>query len=133
MTPKLTATPIQVITSLYDAFLRGDIPHILSLVAPDAPWRQSTTLPWGGDYKGPQGAAEFFQKLDNRMETTSFEAHENIEHGDEVYSFGTYAGRSRETGRVGSAEFMFRWRVRDGKIVSWNSYIDTAALLSALD
>ena len=65
------------------------------------------------------------------METISFEPRES-ERGDEVYSFGTYAGKSRKTGRTGTAEWMFRWRIQNGKIVSWESYIDTAALLAAL-
>jgi ketosteroid isomerase-like protein len=127
-----TATATDVIASVYDAFRRGDIPHILTLVAPDAPWQQPKTLPWGGDYRGPEGAAEFFRKLDATMETVNFEARENVEHGDEVFSFGVYAGRSRATGRSASADWMFRWKVRDGKIVSWTSYLDTAALNAAL-
>src|SRR3954465_7598848 len=84
-------------------------------------------LPWGGDYLGRQGAAEFFQKLDAIMETVSFELNENIEHGEEVLSFGTYAGRSRETGQIGSAEWMFRWRVQDGKIIAYESYTGRGA------
>jgi ketosteroid isomerase-like protein len=128
-----TMTSAQLITSVYDAFKRGDIPHILSLVGPDAIWRQSKMLPWGGDYRGPQGAAEFFQKLDGSMETVSLEVHENIDQGDEVFSFGVYTGRSRKTGRTASAEWMFRWRVQGGKITSYESYTDSAALLAALN
>ena len=128
-----TMAPAHTISSVYEAFQRGDIPHILSLIAPDASWAQSSTLPWGGDYRGPQGAGEFFRKLDATMETVSFEPRENIEVGDEVFSFGVYSGRSRKTGRTGSAEWMFRWRVQAGKIVSYNSYIDTAALLAAIN
>src|SRR5262245_53187226 len=117
-----STTPTQLISTVYDAFNRGDIPYILNQIAPQAPWRQSKTLPWGGDYRGPEGAGEFFQKLDATMETVSFEARENIERGEEVFSFGSYTGRSRKTGRTGSAEWMFRWRVQGGKIVSWESY-----------
>ena len=127
-----TMTPTDLIQSVYDAFTRGDIPHILSLVASNATWRQEKTVPWGGDYRGPEGAAEFFRKLDATMETLSFQARENVEHGDEVFSFGSYTARSRATGRSASAEWMFRWRVQDGRIVSWQSYIDTAALVAAL-
>lgn len=72
----VTITAAQVISSVYDAFKRGDVNYILQQVAPDAIWRQSRTLPWGGDYRGPQGAAEFFQKLDAAMETVSFEVQE---------------------------------------------------------
>jgi ketosteroid isomerase-like protein len=127
-----TATATDVVVSVFDAFKRGDIASIVGLVAPNATWQQAKTVPWGGDYRGPEGAAEFFRKLDATMETVAFEARENVEHGDEVFSFGTYTGRGRATGRTGSAEWMFRWRVRDGKIVSWQSYIDTAALTAAL-
>jgi ketosteroid isomerase-like protein len=125
-------TPKQVIESVYDAFRRGDIPFILSQVAPGAAWRQAKTLPWGGDYKGPEGAGEFFTKLDSHMQTVAFEAQENVESGNEVFSFGTYTGRSRATGREGEARWMFRWRVENGRITSWESYIDTAALLAAM-
>jgi ketosteroid isomerase-like protein len=128
-----TATNTEVIEGIYEAFKRGDIPHILSQIAPGATWRQSETLPWGGNYRGPEGAAEFFQKLDASMEPVAFETHENIANGDEVYSFGSYTGRSRKTGRTGSAEWMFRWRLQGGKVASWESYIDTAALTAALE
>ena len=129
----MATTPTQIVNSIYAAFNRGEIPYILSLIAPDAPWRQPATLPWGGDYRGPQGAGDFFQNLDSTRETIAFEPQESIEHGDEVFSFGSYSGRSRKTGRTGTAEWMFRWRVRDEKILAWNSYIDTAALLAAID
>jgi ketosteroid isomerase-like protein len=129
----VTITPTEVISSVYDAFKRGDIAYILQQVAPDAIWRQSKMLPWGGDYRGPQGAAEFFQKLDATMETVGFEVHENVEHGDEVFSFGSYTGRSRKSGRTGTAEWMFRWRVGGGKITSYESYTDSAALLAVIE
>jgi ketosteroid isomerase-like protein len=127
-----TATASDVIASVYEAFQRGDIPRILGMVAANATWRQEKTVPWGGDYRGPEGAAEFFRKLDATMETVAFDARENIEHGEEVFSFGVYYGKSRATGKTASAEWMFRWRVRDGKVVAWQSYIDTAALTAAL-
>ncbi len=126
-------TPTQVIESLYDAFQRGDIASIVNRVSPVARWRQPKVLPWGGEYSGAEGAAEFFFKLNAEMETTAFRAHENIETGDDVFSFGYYEARSRKTGRTAGSEWMFRWRVRDGKIVLFDSYMDTATLLAALE
>jgi ketosteroid isomerase-like protein len=127
-----TVSPAQIVTSIYEAFQSGDIPRILAQVAPGAKWRQSKSLPWGGDYTGPEGAGEFFRKLNETMETIAFDVQENIEHGDEVFSFGSYTARSRKTGRTGTAEWMFRWRAQGGKIVSWESYIDSAPLVAAL-
>jgi len=125
-------TPIETVESVYAAFQRGDIPGILSQVAPNATWRQPKTLPWGGDYTGPEGAAEFFTKLGAAMQTTAFQPRENIAVGDEVFSFGYYEGKGAKTGKIGGANWMFRWRVANGKIVAYDSFIDTAALLSAL-
>ena len=134
MTPERAAlvTPTRVIESVYDAFNRGDISYILNQISPEAVWRQSETLPWGGEYRGREGVAEFFANLASQMDTISFGAKENVELGSEVFSFGYYEGRSTQTGKSARADWMFRWRVRDGKIVLFDSYIDTAALLAAL-
>jgi len=66
------------------------------------------------------------------METVGFEARENITVGNEVFSFGTYSGRSRKTGKTGTAAWMFRWRIEGGRIVLYDSYMDTAALKEAM-
>ena len=126
-------TPIQTIDAVYAAFKSGDIPAILAKVAPSASWRQPATLPWGGDHVGPEGAAAFFARLDEAMETVGFEVRENIAQGDEVVSFGTYTGKGRKSGRTATSEFVFRWRVADGKIVAYVGYNDTAALAAALN
>jgi ketosteroid isomerase-like protein len=125
-------TPVQTIQSVYDAFSRGDIAHIVGLVAPNAPWRQSKMLPWGGDYVGPSGAAEFFEKLNAAAETTGFTPRESVEVGNEVHTFGTYSCNLRSTGKSAVMDFMFRWRVDNGRIASFESYVDSAAVTVAL-
>jgi ketosteroid isomerase-like protein len=125
-------TPRQTIESVYDAFGRGDIPHIVGLVAPTAVWRQSSMVPWGGVFTGPEGAAEFFSKLDAAAETTGFAARENVEVGDEVFSFGTYQCTIRATGKSAAMDWMFRWRVEDGRIVLFDSYVDSAVITAAM-
>jgi ketosteroid isomerase-like protein len=132
MTPAQQATPAQVIESVYAAFNRGDIGHIVNLVAPNATWRQPGSLPWGGDYTGPQGAAEFFSKLAATMRTVAFEPKESISTGNEVFSFGDYEAVSLKSGKSARARWAFRWRVEGGKIVAYDSYMDTAAILAAL-
>ena len=132
MTPAQQSTPAQIIESVYAAFRRGDIAHIVNLVAPGATWRQPSTLPWGGDYTGPEGAAEFFRKLAASMNTVSFEARESISTGNEVFSFGDYEGANPATGKSAHARWAFRWRVDGGKITAYEGYMDTAKLLSVL-
>lgn len=130
--PTTTVTPMQLVDSVYAAFARGDIPYIVSLVAPGATWRQSRFMPWGGDFQGPSGAVEFFQKLDAAAQTTGFVVHDNVQVGNEVFSFGRHEAILRATGKSASIEFMFRWRVENGQIVSYQSYVDSAAVQAAL-
>lgn len=125
-------TPLETIQSVYDAFTRGDIAHIVGLVAPDAVWRQSKLVPWGGDYRGPTGAAEFFDKLNAAAETTGFEVRENVAVGSDVFSFGRHAATLRSNGQPAATEWMFRWRVENGRITLFDSYIDSAAVTAAL-
>ena len=133
-TPMATATmtPLQTIESVYDAFSRGDIPHILGLIAPHATWHQSPHVPWGGDYVGPEGATQFFTKLGAACQTTAFVVRENIVVGNEVFSFGRHDEILTATGKPAIVEFMFRWRVENGLITSYVSYVDSGAVVRAL-
>lgn len=125
-------TPTEIVDSVYDAFTRGDITHIVGLVAPAAVWRQSSMLPWGGTYSGPSGAAEFFSKLNAAAETTGFAPRENVAVGQEVFSFGTSTGTVRSTGKSATMDWMFRWRVDGGKITLFDSYVDSAVVIAAM-
>ena len=125
-------TPIQTVDSVYEAFRRGDVPYILSLVAPNAQWHASKGLPWGGEYVGPAGAAEFFTRLSAAAQTTGFAVRESFEVGLDVFSFGTYRCMILSTGKPAAMEWMFRWRVESGMVTNFYSYIDSAAVLASL-
>jgi hypothetical protein len=123
-------TPVQTVESIYEAFGRGDIPFILGQLDPNVVWRQPG-VPWGGDYRGPAGAAEFFTKLNAAVETTGFEVEENVDAGEQVVSFGYYSSRNRTTGKSSRARFVFRWALTDGKISLYDSVVDSAAVVAA--
>ncbi len=121
----------QVVESLYAAFNRGDIAAILSRVATDATWRQSPLIPWGGDYRGPEGAGQFFSKLNDAAETLAFHPQEIFENGNDVFSFGVWEGKSRKTGKTVRTNWMFRWRVENDKVTRYEGYQDSAAIVAA--
>ena len=123
-------TPTETIESIYAAFGRGDIPFILSQLAPDVVWRQPG-VPWGGDYQGLGGAGEFFTKLNDAVETTGFEVEENIEAGNQVVSFGYYSSRNRTTGKTSRARFIFRWQLTNGQVSLYDAVVDSAAVVAA--
>jgi ketosteroid isomerase-like protein len=125
-------TPLETVNSVYASFSRGDVDSIVKLVAPKASWRQPKTTPRGGDYSGPEGARNFFAKLNAAYETTVFNVKDNFASGDRVVSLGAYEGNSRKTGKHGASDFCFVWRVKDGKITEYEGFLDTASLAGTL-
>src|SRR5690348_11386959 len=133
MTPtKVSTTPAQVIESVYAAFQRGDIAAILSQVAPNATWREYESLPWGGSYSGPDGAAQFFTRLAAVMDTVAFEPQSTIVAGNDVFSSGEYEGRGVKSGKSARVRWMFHWRVEGGKITLFDGHVDSAPIVAAM-
>jgi len=124
-------TPRQTVEFMYDAFRRGDIPAIVSQLAANVFWRQPASVPWGGDYIGPDGAQRFFSRLNELVETTGFEIEENIEAKDQVISYGFYGSRNRATGKDSRSRFVFRWQFADGKVVRYEAVLDSAPVVEA--
>lgn len=125
-------TPKQIVESLYDAFTRGDIPFIVNHIAPGAGFHQPKSAPWGGDYLGPEGAADFFKRLDEGAQTTGFAVQESVDAGNQVFSFGTHDAIIRKTGKPVSVRWMFRWRIEQGKVAHYEAYYDAAPIVAAL-
>jgi ketosteroid isomerase-like protein len=134
MTPQISSqtTPIELVRSMYDAFGRGDIAHILAHVAPDCQWIESGEgIPSAGKYTGPAGAAEFFRKLDESETITRFEPRQFLAHGDDVVALGFEEMQSKNTGKTASTNWAMLFRLREGKVVHFETFYDTAALARA--
>lgn len=121
----------ETVEAIYAAFQRGDVPFILGQVAPHVFWRQPASVPWGGDYNGPDQVGAFFAKLNEVVETTGFDVEENIEAPDQVVSYGYYTSRNRATGKTSRARFVFRWQFHNGKVVRYEAVLDSAPIVAA--
>ncbi|MFN7924423.1 MAG: nuclear transport factor 2 family protein [Bryobacteraceae bacterium] len=112
-------------------FRRGDVPYIVSELAPDVFWRQPASVPWGGDYLGAAEARRFFVRLNEVVETTGFEIEDNIEAKDQVVTDGYYNSRNRATGKDSRARFTFRWQFVDGKVFRYEALLAGAPIAEA--
>jgi len=125
------ATPKETVELIYAAFRRGEIQTILDQLAKDVFWRQPASVPWGGDYTGTAEVGAFFAKLNEIVETTSFEVEDNLEVRDGIVSYGYYASRNRATGKASRARFVFRWRFQNGKVFHYEAVLDSAPIATA--
>jgi ketosteroid isomerase-like protein len=122
---------VSTIRRVYDAMRSRDVSVMQELFAEDIEVRQSPELPWGGDYEGHDGAFTFFltlvEHIDSQVTTESMFAA-----GDHVVQTGRTRGKVLANGASFDVPEVHVWELRDGKIVGFQAYIDTPAMLAAL-
>ena len=130
MTQEMTA--VDLVKSMYDAFLRGDLETIFAHLTPDCQWvAPGEGIPNAGSYVGPQGAAEFFQKMNATEQITRFEPREYFVNGDDVIALGYEECTSKLTGKQAKTNFTMLFRMTEGKVRHFEVFYDTAAYLQA--
>jgi len=116
-----------LIHTVYEHFSKGDIPALLALIAPNAPWNthaDPTNMPAAGLRKGPEGAAEFFKKLSTEMTTQHFQPKEFFSAGNHVTVLGEYKYRHNAQGKNYAGTFTHLFVVEHGKIQRWEQWVD---------
>ena len=126
-----TTSPAGVVRDVYAAFERRDVPRLLELFDPEIVVTQSEEVPWGGTYRGHEAVLEFFGRLGARIQT-NVEIDRLIVAGDTVVENGRTCGHAVESGRRFAIDETHVWRVRDGRVVRMEAYVDNAAMLAAL-
>jgi hypothetical protein len=94
-------------------------------------FRQTQLLPWGGCFRGHDGAREFFERLRNAIES-AVTVERFIEAGDHVAVTGRTRGHTRSGRSAFEVAIAHVWTVRDGRVSRFEAYIETPAMPAAL-
>ena len=123
----------RIVQQAYENFKNGDIPALLDLYSDDIDWRlpEIENVPWSGSRKGREETAELFQSLAEAQDVLTFNPQEFIAKGDKVVVLGDYSWRVKATGREFGSEWAHVWTVKNGKLVGFQEYADTAATSKA--
>jgi ketosteroid isomerase-like protein len=111
----------------------GDFQSLLSLYSDDVEWLvpDMENVRYGGKRRGLKSVREFFSSVADDLEVLQFEPQEFIAQGDKVVALGRYSWRVKATGKEFSSDWAHVCTVRDGKIVRFREYMDTAAEIRA--
>jgi ketosteroid isomerase-like protein len=124
----------EIVTAIYEAFGRGDIPFILSNISDDCHWvaMGEGSSQQGGTYTGNE-VIEFFNRLLAEDEFVSFNPVSINDAGsDTVVAFGNMSCKARATGKPYTSDWAMRWVFNDdGKVIEYQNYHDTAAFYLA--
>jgi len=120
---------IDLVAKTYQLFKSGKIDELLNLYADDFSWELPLVegTPFGGKVRGREAVTQFFVDLDKAEENLTFETEEFIPHGDKVVVLGNFSWRAKATNKTYQSRFAHLVTVRDGKIVGFYEYMDTAA------
>jgi uncharacterized protein len=125
-----TEESIGAVSTLYEAFERGDRAAIGRTLADDVRWRQAAVaVPAAGEDRVGATAVldDVFAAIDARFDHFVETVEQLFGCDDRVVVTGTYRATDRRTGRALSAEFCHLWTVHDGVITAFRQYTDTAA------
>ncbi len=122
---------VTLIREGYDAYKRKDFPAIMALLDPEIEAYQTDAVPWGGSYKGLAEFGQFMGKLTSYVDTEVI-PEEIVEAGDNVVMIGRSRGTVKANGRAFDIRAIHVWRMRDGKAIRLEVYLDTPAQQEAL-
>jgi uncharacterized protein len=123
----------EAVKRLYAAFGRGDKATLVAGFADDVEWQIAgpAAVPICGSRHGREQVAQFFTVLTETLETQQFEPRQFIAQGDIVVVLGQERHRAKSTGRSYEGEWVQVFTLRDGRVVKYREYFDTAAALAA--
>ena len=123
----------QVVQQMYAAFGRSDIPALLNGFADDVDWWVAgpADIPICGSRHGLEQVAQFFKALDETLDTQQFKPQEFFAQGEVVVVLGHERHRVKSTGRIHEGDWVQVFTLREGKVVRYREYLDTAALVAA--
>jgi ketosteroid isomerase-like protein len=124
-----------VVETVYVAVAEGDMERFAGLMAPDIVWNEAEGNPYAdkNPYVGPDAVMSgLFGRLASEWDDFSATPHELVVEGDRVIVFDRYKEVYKATGKALGIPFVHSWTVKDGKLIAFQQYTDTAALVAAM-
>jgi len=120
---------VDVVQQAYEAFGRGDIAAMEKMIANVVDWEVvgPANLAYAGRRSTPQQVGDFFRAIPQSDDIHAFEPREFIEAGEHVTVLGWEDTTAVDTGKRFQSEWAHVFTVRDGKIIRWRGFYDTAA------
>ena len=123
---------VQAVRGGYDAFNRKDIPAVLDLYDEQIEWIEAGggRAP-EGTFRGTQSVAkEVFATVPQNFDDFRAEPEQFIDASGHVVAVGRFRGRAKN-GTTLDAPFVHVYRMRNGKVVSFQNYVDATRWASA--
>ena len=127
-------TNVDTVRGLYESFAKGDVPAVLGAFDENIEWVEAEGTPYGGTYlSGDAILQNVFMKLATEWTGYKVAPEEFYDAGSTAIVTGTYSGSYNATGKNMNVPFAHFWTLRDGKVVKFVQFTDTAVFCRALE
>ncbi len=111
----------ELIKRAYDAFGRGDIPTVLSILDNKIRWHVPGRSPLSGDYIGHEQVLGFFQKsMELSQGTLCIELHDIVASDTTVFVLCTVS--ATRSGQLNKFLEVHVWRIVDGRAIEFREF-----------
>lgn len=121
-----------VVRQQYLASAAGDLEALRATLAPDVEWTEMAGFPLAGTYRTPEGVtSNVMERLG--AEWDDWTAHDDtyVVDGEDVVVLARYTARHRATGKPLAVRVAHHFVVREGLIVRFEQFVDTAQVRDA--
>jgi ketosteroid isomerase-like protein len=126
---------VNTVRGIYEAFGRGDIPLVIAALDPEVEWWEAENFIYADNnpYIGPNAVLEgVFMRIGSEWDGFTVSPKGVLDAGDTVIGHGHYSGTYKKSGKHVRAQFAHFFSFRNGKIVKFQQYTDTAQFQRAV-
>jgi len=114
------------VAEIFAAFGRGDIDYILDRATDDVRFvaHLDARVPWSGEFVGKAEVAGYFQAMGSAVEISDHPVFSLTAQDDRVVARGEVSFRVRQTDRSGSSNWIYLFRLDQGKVSNFEQFND---------
>lgn len=127
-------TNLEIVKSTYEGKTSEENgKNLAKYVADDISWTEAKGFPYAGTYIGlAEVTKNVFSRLGSEWTDYKFTPEDYVANADNVVAYGTYTGTYKITGKPFKARVAHVWKLKDGKIISFEQFVDSQPVNDAM-
>lgn len=123
-------TNLEIIKSTYEGKTSEENgKNLAKYIAENISWTEAKGFPYAGTYIGLESVTEnVFQRLGSEWIDYKFSPEDYIANEDKVVAYGTYSGTHKKTKKYFEARVAHIWKLNNGKIISFEQFVDSKSV-----
>jgi ketosteroid isomerase-like protein len=128
-------TNLEIIKSTYEGSTSEENgKNLARYVAENISWTEAKGFPYAGTYIGLDNITKnVFSRLASKWIEYKFTPEDYVASDDKVVAYGTYTGTYKITGKLFEARVAHIWKLKDGKIISFEQFVDSKMVNDAMN